>query len=177
MVVDLSSAEQGPANSSQQSSGQSREQSSEQNPATGLAKAAQPAATCPHCVAVMPANAAYCPGCGRSTRPLPAEERAVAAAAYLTFVAGGVILLLPAFRNHRFVRFHAWQSVLLWGIFFISTSMALVLSNVAAAMVFLLFGILASLAMLFLWIVLSMKAWEGERFELPVLGELAARLR
>ena len=101
----------------------------------------------------------------------------MAAAAYLTFVAGGVILLLPAFRSHGFVRFHAWQSVLLWGIFFILTSMALVLSNVAAAMVFLLFGILASLAMLFLWIVLSMKAWEGERFELPVLGELAARLR
>jgi len=43
-------------------------------------------------------------------------------------------------------------------------------------MVFLLFGILASLAMLFLWIVLSLKAWQGERFELPLFGELAARL-
>ncbi len=109
--------------------------------------------------------------------PLPPADRAVAALAYLTFVAGAVILFLPAFRSQRFVRFHAWQSVLLWGVFFVLTIAALLLSNVAAAMLFLLFGILASLAMLFLWIVLSLKAWQGERFELPLFGELAARLK
>ncbi len=109
--------------------------------------------------------------------PLPPVDRATAAAAYLTFVPAAVILFLPAFRKSRFVRFHAWQSVLLWGVFFVLTVSALFLSNVAAAMLFLLFGILASLAMLFLWIVLSLKAWEGERFELPVFGDLAARLK
>jgi uncharacterized membrane protein len=66
---------------------------------------------------------------------------------------------------------------LLWGVFFVLTIAALFLSNVAAAMAFLLFGILASLAMLFLWIVLSIKAWEGERFELPLFGMLAERLK
>ncbi len=109
--------------------------------------------------------------------PLPPADRAVAAVAYLTFVAGAVILLLPAFRNRRFVRFHAWQSILLWGVFFVLTIAALFLSNVAAAMALLLFGILASLAMLFLWIVLTIKAWQGERFEVPLFGELAARLK
>ncbi|MGA7138227.1 MAG: zinc-ribbon domain-containing protein [Terriglobales bacterium] len=135
---------------------------------------------CPHCGTVMPASAAFCPHCGRSMTPLPAPERAidraVAAVAYLTFVAGAVILLLPEFRHSRFVRFHAWQSILLWGTFFALTIAALFLSNLAAAMLFLLFGILISLAMLFLWIVLTLKAWQGERFELPLLGELAARL-
>ena len=109
--------------------------------------------------------------------PLPAADRAVAAIAYLTFVAGAVVLLLPPFRDNRFIRFHAWQSVLLWGTFFVLTIAALLLSNVAAAMLFLLFGILASLAMLFLWVVLSLKAWEGERFELPLFGILAERLK
>jgi uncharacterized membrane protein len=33
------------------------------------------------------------------------------------------------------------------------------------------------MAMLFLWIVLSLKAWQGERFELPLLGELATRMK
>ena len=107
--------------------------------------------------------------------PIPPAERAAAAIAYLTFLPAAVILFLPAFRKSRFVRFHAWQSVLLWAVFFILTTIALFLSNVAAAMVFLLFGILASLAMLFLWIVLSLKAWQGERFELPLFGDLAAR--
>jgi uncharacterized membrane protein len=108
--------------------------------------------------------------------PLPSAERAAAAVAYLTLVPAAVVLFLPAFRNNRFVRFHAWQSILLWGVFFVLTILALLLSNVAAAMVFLLFGILALLAMLFLWIVLSLKAWQGERFEVPLFGELAARL-
>jgi uncharacterized membrane protein len=109
--------------------------------------------------------------------PLTPAERVAAAVAYLPLVPPAVILFLPAFRNSRFVRFHAWQSILLWGVFFIFTIVALLLSNIAAAIVFLLVGILAALAMLFLWIVLTLKAWEGERFELPLFGELAARLK
>jgi uncharacterized membrane protein len=125
----------------------------------------------------MHAGAAFCPGCAWSMTPIPAAERAAAAVAYFTFIAGAVILFLPAFRNNRFVRFHAWQSILLWGVFFFLTIAALVLSNLAAAMLFLLFGILASLAIFFLWIVLSVKAWEGERFELPLFGKLAAKMK
>jgi uncharacterized membrane protein len=140
------------------------------------ANAAEATVKCPHCGTVMPESAAFCPGCGWSMTPIPVVERAIAAIAYLTFVAGAVVLLLPEFRKNRFVRFHAWQSVLLWGVFFILTLVALLLSNVAAAMVFLLFGILASLAMLFLWIVLTLKAWQGERFELPLFGTLAERM-
>jgi uncharacterized membrane protein len=132
---------------------------------------------CPHCEGGMPSNAAFCPACGWSMVPLPAPERAAAAATYLTFVAAAVFLLLPEYRTHRFVRFHAWQSVFLWALFLVLTGIALVLSNVAAAMVFLLLGILASLAMLFLWVVLTIKAWEGERFELPLLGALAGRMK
>ncbi|HMD16073.1 MAG TPA: zinc-ribbon domain-containing protein [Terriglobales bacterium] len=180
MDADLSSAEQGPPNSSENSSENSPEKGLEKSPEISAenspATPAQATVKCPHCGTVMPANAAFCPGCGWSMTPLPAADRAVAAVAYLTFVAGTVILVLPEFRGSRFVRFHAWQSILLWGTFFALTIAALFLSNVAAAMLFLLFGIMASLAMLFLWIVLTLKAWQGERFELPLFGELAARL-
>jgi uncharacterized membrane protein len=108
--------------------------------------------------------------------PLPTADRATAAAAYLTLLPAAVILFLPAFRKHGFVRFHAWQSILLWTVFLVLTAVALLLSNVAAAMVLLLAGILALLAMLFLWFVLTVKAWQGERFELPLFGTLADRL-
>ena len=146
------------------------------SPGSIPASSAQDSVKCPHCGTVMPASAAFCPGCGWSMTPIPSADRAIAALAYFTFVAGAVILFLPAFRHQRFIRFHAWQSVLLWGVFFVLTIAALFLSNVAAAMAFLLFGILASLAMLFLWIVLTLKAWQGERFELPLFGTLAERL-
>ena len=110
-------------------------------------------------------------------RPIAAGDRALAALAYFTFIPAATLLLLPGFRSHRFIRFHAWQSVLIWAVFLILTILALFFSNIAAAILFLLFGILASLAMLFLWIVLSIKAWQGERFELPLFGTLAGRLR
>ncbi len=110
-------------------------------------------------------------------RPLPPGDRLAAAFAYFTFVPAAAFLLLPAFRTHRFVRFHAWQSLLIWAVFLVLSVVAVILSNIAAAMVFLLFGVLALLAMVFLWLVLSIKAWQGERFELPWFGALAARMR
>ncbi len=110
-------------------------------------------------------------------RQIPQAERLAAASAYLTMIPGVVLLFLPQYRESRFVRFHAWQSVFLWGLFAVFTIVSLLLSNLAAAMFFLLFGILAALAMFFLWIVLTFKAWQGDRFELPLLGVLAERMR
>ena len=144
--------------------------------ATG-ANAGDASRTCPHCATVMPASAAFCPACGWSMRPLPPGDRLAAAFAYFTFVPAAAFLLLPAFRTHRFVRFHAWQSLLIWAVFLVLSVVAVILSNIAAAMVFLLFGVLALLAMGFLWLALSIKAWQGERFELPWFGALAARMR
>jgi|SRR5580692_11177403 uncharacterized membrane protein len=138
---------------------------------------AQVSEPCPHCATDVPAKAAFCPGCGWSMAPIPAGERAVAVAAYLTFLPAAVILFLPAFRKNRFVRFHAWQSLSLWVVFFVLIGATIFLSNVVSPMVVLLVGILVSLAMLFLWIVLSIKAWQGERFVLPLFGELAGRMR
>jgi uncharacterized membrane protein len=131
---------------------------------------------CPHCGNIIDRAAVFCPDCKWSLRPLSVSQRSLAAVAYLPLFPPALILLLPAFRHDRYVRFHAWQSLSLWILFFVVSGAALFLSNVAAAMIFLILGILASLAMLFLWIVLSIKAWQGVRFELPLVGKLAARM-
>ncbi|MFY9560823.1 MAG: hypothetical protein WAQ52_11365 [Terriglobales bacterium] len=110
-------------------------------------------------------------------KALSSAERRAAAMGYFTLIPAAALLWLPAFRNSRFVRFHAWQSILLWGVFFLASVIGILLSNIAAAVVLLLLGILGSLAMFFLWIVLSLKAWQGEWFELPLFGMLAGRLR
>ena len=84
---------------------------------------------------------------------------------------------MPSYRQRAFVRFHAWQSVLLWSIFCLLSIAAMFLSNITATMILLVLGILGFLAMFFLWVVLSLKAWQGELFELPLLGALADRWR
>jgi uncharacterized membrane protein len=131
---------------------------------------------CPYCGTTFPDDAAFCPDCKWPRTPLTPAQRAAAAVSYFLLVPAAVILFLPEFRKDRFVRFHAWQSVVLWMVFLILFGASLFFSNVAAPMVFLLFVILISLAMLFLWIVLSVKAWQGERLEIPLFGEFAAKL-
>jgi uncharacterized membrane protein len=160
MEADLSSPSNGPHESSENSTADFEE-----------------TVRCPHCGAVFAADAELCPDCKWPMTPLSPAERAAAVIAYLPLLPAGVILLLPAFRNNRFVRFHAWQSILLWVVFFILFGGTILLSNFVTPMAVLLFGILVSLAMLFLWIVLSLKAWQGERLELPLFGELATRLK
>jgi uncharacterized membrane protein len=132
---------------------------------------------CPQCQTAMPASAAFCPGCGHAMKQVPHNDRVLAAVAYMTMAPAVVLLLLPAYRHNGFVRFHAWQSTLLWGSYGMLTIVAVLVSNIAAAIGLLLIGILASLAMFFLWMVLSLKAWQGELFELPLFGTLADRLR
>jgi uncharacterized membrane protein len=143
---------------------------------SNLPNPAQSEIACPRCETVMPGTAAFCPGCGQSMKPVTPAERRVAAGAYFTLLPAVVFLFLPAFRKSRFVRFHAWQSILLWTIFLVASITGILVSNIAAAVALLLLGIIGSLAMFFLWVVLSFKAWQGERFELPVFGALADRL-
>ncbi|HWZ81758.1 MAG TPA: hypothetical protein VNW47_03990 [Terriglobales bacterium] len=109
-------------------------------------------------------------------KPVTAAERRVAAGVYFTFLPAILFLYLPAFRKSRFVRFHAWQSILLWTVFLLAAITGILVSNIAAAVALLLLGIIGSLAMFFLWVVLSFKAWQGERFQLPLFGALAERL-
>jgi uncharacterized membrane protein len=143
---------------------------------SGTTEFAEDTVKCPHCGTAFPVDAAFCPDCKWPRTPLRRVQRAVATAAYLPLIPPVIILFLPEFRKDRFVRFHSWQSLALWVVFFVLAGAALFFSNVAAAMVFLLFGILISLAMVFLWIVLSLKAWQGQRFEIPLFGEFAARM-
>lgn len=107
------------------------------------------------------------------------RDRVVSASAYLTFVPAAVFLLIPNYRNNRFVRFHSLQSIFL--------SLAVILAVVAVRVIFLVLSFIPSvafligwlaafivaLALLFLWIVLVAKALQGEMFELPLLGKVA----
>ena len=150
---------------------------------------------CPYCSCEMPEISAFCPGCGRSVKsaedPSPTVPQApgstgfrdtlLGVVAYIAIVPAIVLLSIPSLGNTRFIRFHAWQSL-----FFAITSI------VGAALERLIFAILPAIpyvgfllawlsvglvfmAIALLWVVLVAKAAMGEAYELPWLGEWAAR--
>ncbi len=85
-------------------------------------------------------------------------------AALLSYVAGwvtGLIFFLIE-KDSRFVKFHAMQSIITFVAVFILSWIPFL--NIVV-------GILA----LVLWILLMVKAYQGEKFKLPVIGDLAEK--
>ena len=87
--------------------------------------------------------------------------------AYLAgFISGLVLLVLE--KESEYVRFHAYQST----ITFLALCVALFLLGLIP-LIGALLGPLLSIASLALWVLLMVKAFQGERFKLPVLGDMA----
>jgi uncharacterized membrane protein len=108
-------------------------------------------------------------------------ENIAGALAYLTFVPAVIFLLVKPYSGNRFVRFHSLQCLLLWAAA-ILTALALKLASVLLLfipMVGQLFMVVVSvvivLAAIATWLVLVVKAAQGEMFKLFLLGNFAQK--
>ena len=90
----------------------------------------------------------------------------------LGWITGIVFFLIE--KDNKFIRFHAMQSIILFG--------GLTVFNIVLSMILSILGIyygfyfiiqLIWLAAVALWIVLMVKAYQGETFKLPVAGDIA----
>ena len=89
--------------------------------------------------------------------------------AYVLGLISGLILFLTE-KNNTFVRFHAMQSICTSVGFFI---MSLVLATVPLLGYALVFCL--QLGALVVWVILMVKAFQGQWFRLPVAGDVAAK--
>ena len=97
------------------------------------------------------------------------DANVAAALSYLVGFVTGIIFLVVE-KDNRFVRFHAMQSTL--------TFVGIVLVDILLQIV----PILGPLVVLFLviplsavlWLLLMFKAYQGEEFKLPLVGQMAA---
>jgi len=95
------------------------------------------------------------------------NENMMAAVSYLLGFITGIIILLVEKQN-KFVRFHAMQSIIVFGGIFVL--------NIALGFIPILGWIaelLLSLGSFVLWIVLMWKAFQGEMYKVPKIGDLA----
>ena len=84
----------------------------------------------------------------------------------LGWVSGIIFLILE--QKNRWVRFHAAQSLVVFGIL---TVAGLILYWIPVAGI--VFASIISFAGVILWVVLMVKAYNGERFEIPWAGDVA----
>ena len=91
-------------------------------------------------------------------------------AGLLTYLFGAIsgVAFLVLEKKNSFVRFHAYQSTV--------TFLALFVISVVVGILPLIGGLITSVigfASLVLWVLLMIKAFQGERFKLPMVGDMA----
>jgi uncharacterized membrane protein len=106
------------------------------------------------------------------------SDNAAGAIAYITIIPAIVFLVLPPYNASPFVRFHAWQSILLnlaSIVLMIALSFFTVFGLIFGAFFFLLFTRLIWLAWFVVWVICVVKAVNGQRYKLPLIGDLAEK--
>jgi uncharacterized membrane protein len=86
---------------------------------------------------------------------------------YLAWFITGIVFLIIE-KENRFVRFHAYQSLAVFGALFVLSIILPVIPRIGGPLAF-----LVGVGSLILWILLMVKAYQGERFKLPLAGDWA----
>jgi uncharacterized membrane protein len=138
-------------------------------------------AFCNNCGAQIADGATTCAAC--ANRPA-AIAPAVAASgladnvagmlAYFTIIPAIIFLILEPYNKSRFVRFHSWQCIFFnvaWWILWIGLRIVIHIPFLGWLTIFI--WPVIWLGGFILWIILVIKANQGQMFKLPVIGDLA----
>jgi uncharacterized membrane protein len=104
------------------------------------------------------------------------SDNAAGGLAYVTIIPAIIFLVIAPYNRNPYIRFHAWQSIF----FTVACIVIDIAVGVVARLPFiglmtLFIWPLVGLAFLIIWIILLIKAFNGERFKLPVIGDLAEK--
>lgn len=97
------------------------------------------------------------------------QANVAALLSYLLGVITGVIFYLIE-KENKFVRYHAVQSTITFGALLV---LGIVLNFVPIVGVMLM--PILGIAEIILWIFLMIKAYQGEKFKLPIVGDMAEK--
>ena len=82
----------------------------------------------------------------------------------LGWVSGLVFLLLE--KDNAYVRFHALQALMTFGVLHVASFVLMFIPFLGWLVAF-----LAGLLGLFLWVFMMIKAYKGEKYKLPIVGD------
>jgi uncharacterized membrane protein len=140
-----------------------------------------PMAFCNMCGAQIADGTTTCAACsGRAAvAPVAASgmtDNVAGMLAYVTFIPAIIFLVTAPYNQSRFVRFHSFQSIF----FCVAVFAIQVLLSILTFMPFLILltgplHMLVALGALIVWIILLLKANQGQMYKLPIIGDLAEK--
>ena len=104
------------------------------------------------------------------------SDNAASGIAYITFIPAIIFLATAPYNQKPLIRFHSWQSIFLFIAWFVIHIGFMIVGRIPIIGWFTgLLSLLVSLGLFILWIIVLIKAFNGERFKIPVIGDLAAK--
>ena len=101
--------------------------------------------------------------------------------AYFTIIPAILFLVIEPYNKDKFIRFHSFQSIFfhvatigVWIIFFVLGAV-LGMIPIVGAIIDVLLWVALSLGLLAVWAFMVYKAYNNERFMLPLIGALAEK--
>lgn len=142
-------------------------------------------AFCNMCGAQIADGTTTCSVCAGRVATVPATPTAAAGGmadnvagmlAYITIIPAIIFLVMEPYNKNRFIRFHAWQC-LFFAAALLVIHIGLSIFTFVPFMALITFPLhlLVSLGGFILWIVVLMKANQGQMYKLPVIGDLAEK--
>lgn len=142
-------------------------------------------AFCNMCGAQIADGTATCAACAGRIPAAPAAAAAPAQGmadnvagmlAYITIIPAIVFLVMEPYNRNRFIRFHSFQCLFFAAaLFVIHIGLSIFGFVPFLALITLPLHLLVSLGGFILWIVLLLKANQGQMYKLPVIGDLAEK--
>ena len=104
------------------------------------------------------------------------SDNAASGLAYITIIPAIVFLAVAPYNRNSLIRFHSWQSIF-FTVACIAVDIALMIVGRLPfiGLINLLIWPLVGLAFFIIWILLLIKAFNGQRFKLPIIGDLAEK--
>ena len=104
------------------------------------------------------------------------SDDAASGIAYLTFIPAIIFLVVAPYNTNPKVKFHAWQSIFLAIAWFAVWILLTVLAFVPfIGWVLLPIHLLLMLGLFILWLIAIIKAFQGGKFVIPIIGPLAQK--
>jgi uncharacterized membrane protein len=100
------------------------------------------------------------------------------ALAYFTIIPAILFLVIDPFKTRRFVRFHAFQCLFLCAaafVFWFAFAMFGMFLGMFSGMLLGMVSLLVQIGLFVVWLLVVIKAYQGQEFRLPVIGDLAAK--
>jgi uncharacterized membrane protein len=119
------------------------------------------------------ADGATCPKCAAGAAPAAGglTDNVAGLLAYITFIPAIIFLVMEPYNKRRFIRFHAFQCLFFTVAVIVLDIVMMFLGHIPVIGAIL--SLLISLGIFVIWIILLIKAYQGQMFKLPVIGDMA----